>query len=120
MCGCDRSFQSQGVKEIGLSNSDELEVININASISVKELVLGIQEVRKIDDRAILEVRQWPDEINPSNSDAEIFKLKRDGFRYLIIETGEIRGLLDGGGKVHCLRWDNGKWLLFKTVGWVS
>ncbi len=120
MCGCVRVSQSKDAKDIGLCNADESAVMHIQASVSVNEIILGIQEVRKVDGGAILGVRQWPDENSESNSDADIFKLKMDKNRYLIIETGEVRGFLDGGGKIHCLRWENDKWQIYKTVGWVS
>jgi hypothetical protein len=98
------------------------EYYTIDATINVESLSEAIKLVKSVDGLSVISVRQGKKKSGGKyimNDGTEI-NYEIDDPNTLIIQTGKVRGPLDGGGKYHLMIRENNKWIITKTTHWVS
>jgi hypothetical protein len=79
-----------------------------------------LDDIKTRDNDPIMEVRKYGKFNELDSMDVRLFDIKNKDTEYLIIQTGDQRDLLDGGGHYYCYMLVNGQWIFHSRISWVS
>ena len=88
----------------GCARNSSCEKSNSHEIISSPDydMLFALQSARGQDRDPILRITVYPSGAEIYLTDRILFGINEDDIQYLIIETGEVRGMLDGGGYIYC------------------
>lgn len=111
-----------GVAIVGCTRPiGETESDNSKLAIDVAQTYeMVLDDVRTRDRDPIMEIRKYCNINEVDSMYVQLFELKNKNTEYLIVQTGEQRDLLDGGGHYYCYMLVNGQWVFLRRISWNS